>query len=130
MTREQLIDRILDLETALYPFTRVLSVISGPIENDPIASSKLFPERTEEGFLYTYNQAGEPATEYKGIPNEKLHDIEYETTTGIVFSNNGLLDDKFPIIHFHQSYEIASMFSGDICVGDVRHAQYLMNRKD
>lgn len=134
-TREQLIDRIVALETSLYKMTYSLSELD--IEPEPRASawmySKLFPHRyldkAQNAEFCVFDRETKQFVEAHVTP-ENLHEASYELAESVEIRDGSKLPDDFEILSVHQSAMCASIYGGAICMGDVREAARLLWAKD
>jgi len=124
-THDELIERIVALETTLEPLLFVLGSLDmppGPRES-VYASSKLFPLLSNDDHFLVHKpgENGGSSEELK-IPDDQLHKFEYYTQDSLSFKDGTKLDDTFEVISVHQSVMCGYMYCGSITMGDIRKA--------
>jgi hypothetical protein len=134
-SREELIDRIIALETEMYPFAYVLGSLNEASWRGTDASSKLFPSLSDDGKFQAY-QSKEDSPNDKGgtitleaIAEDKLHEVDYYTEESLRIVNGEQLDDMFEIIGVHEQAPGAYVGCGSITMGDVRSLRRVLYGK-
>lgn len=129
-SREELVNRIVALETSLYKMTYSLSELD--IDPSPRGSawmaSKLFPHRwlangDAEFSVYDRDKKEFVAVDVKP---ETMHEIGYALDDSVEINDGTKLPDGFEILSVHQSVSCASIYGGAIFMGDVREAAKLL----
>jgi hypothetical protein len=129
-TREQLLDRIVALETSLYKMTYSLNELD--IEPEPRASawmsSKLFPHRWLADQNAEFSVFDKDTRKFVAatVTPENMHEIDYELDESVEIRDGSKLPDDFQILSVNQSAMCASIYGGAICMGDVREAARLL----
>ena len=124
LTPEQLLDRAVELATALYPFAYVCGSLDTHCPKGMHATSKLLPMLTENDKFQVYED--EDFKEIEPIPEENLHTVNYEEEDSITLVDGTLLDDSFDVLSVHQQAPGAYVGCGSITMSDVRHASRLI----
>lgn len=130
-SREQLLERILELESGLYPFAYTLGGL-GDTGMSTTMTSKLFPAWSKDPDKPL--QAVRPATltkpprlECVEIPLEsKLHELEYEEMESLALDDGSTLDDAFQVLAVHQYVRGGYVSCGTLDMADIRRAQKLL----
>lgn len=130
-TREELLNRIVALETSLYKLTYSLSdldVDPGP-RSSAFMTSKFFPHRyldkDEKEEFCTFD----PATrQFVGaqVSTETMQQVDYALADSVDVRDGSKLSDDLEILNVHQSATAASIWCGAIYMGDVREAAKLL----
>lgn len=127
LTKEQLIDHIIELHTAIYPFNAVLGAIVEDSGGYTSVSSGLFPLLDDnENYLTLNRGATEPTVIGKDIPTSELHAVDYFKESSIPIDDGTKLNDAFVILSAFQSVSVASIFCGTITARDVRHLEKVL----
>ena len=121
---EQLIERIVALETALYPFAYVCGSLNEKAWRGTNATSKLFPMLSDNEKFLVYEDG--KSVEGEKIPESKLHEVEYYEADSIYIEDGTTLDDDFDILSVHQQAPGAYVGCGSITMSDVRAAVALI----
>lgn len=125
LSREQLIERVLELETALYPFVYVLGSLNDKSWRGTMANSKLFPFKSEDDCFQVYKEG--KTEDYKKLSESDLHDIDYFEEDSIIIEDGSQLNDLFSILEVNQQAPGASVGCGSIVMGDVRYAKQIFH---
>lgn len=129
-TREQLLDRIVKLETSLFKLTYSLNELD--IESSPRGSafmvSKLFPHRwlADDNAEFSVFDSDKKKFVAAEVTAETMHEVSYELDDGVEIRDGSKLPDCFEILSVHQSAMCASIYGGAIFMGDVREAARLL----
>lgn len=129
LTKEQLIERVLDLETALYPFTYTLGSINNESWRGTNVTSKLFPMLGDDNEYLVFEPGG-GTKHIKAIPESELHITDYYEHDSIYIKNGSNLDDLFDVLSVHQQAPGAYIGCGSVTMGDVRYAVGIMYPKE
>ena len=121
-----LLERIVALETALYPFVQVMGSLNEKSWRGTTASSKLFPMLSESNQFLVYDAELKEAKEVSVIPESELHHVEYYTEDSLSIVDGAQLHDDFEILSVHQSAPGAYIGCGSISMKDIRHAQAIL----
>lgn len=123
--RDALLERVIALETQLYPIHYALSsILDTGLETH--VTSKLFPDESESGSLQVYD----PETKnFKDITVEEkdLATTPYLTMTSMVINDGASLGDEFEILDIHQTISACSVYCGGITAGDVRRIRKVLS---
>jgi hypothetical protein len=128
----QLINYIVELETALYPFAYVCGSLNEKSWRGTHATSKLFPSLDDNGNFMIYQPAAEDGSSestmlsVKTIPEDRFHKEDYEEEESITINDGTLLHDDFEILAVHQQAPGAYVGCGNITMRDVRYAINVM----
>ncbi|MDX0127381.1 hypothetical protein GOC15_22665 [Sinorhizobium meliloti] len=127
-SREELLQRIVDLETQLYPLYVALSPITEKSWRGTGVSSMLFPLRPEEhdDKFFVYNSETKKS-DIVDIAEKDLHSAGYYTEDGLTIKDGANLHDDFEIISFHQSAPACYVGNGSVFVGDIRRLIEVFN---
>ncbi|RUV07947.1 hypothetical protein EOA79_02335 [Mesorhizobium sp. M1A.F.Ca.IN.020.03.2.1] len=130
-TREQLIDRIVALETSLYKMTYSLNELD--VDAGPRCSawmvSKMFPhrflDREQNAEFCVYDKE---KGHFVGVmvKTDTMHEVDYVLDDSVQIDDGSKLPDDFEILSVHQSAIAASIYGGSIFMGDVREAAKLL----
>lgn len=130
-TREDLLARIVALETSLYKLTYSLNdldVEPGP-RNSAFMQSKFFPHRyldkAEKEEFCTFDAA---TSQFVGaqVSDETMHRVDYALDESVDVRDGSKLSDDLEILSVHQNATAASIYCGAIYMGDVREAAKLL----
>lgn len=124
---EEMIERMVELETALYPFVYVLGALNQESWRGTHATSHLFPMLTESGKMQNYTDG--KIVEIDIPTEESLHEVEAFEEDSIIINDGRKLNDMFEIMATHQQAPGAYIGCGSIVMGDVRHAIDLLYPK-
>lgn len=126
-SREQLLERILDLETCLYPFALTLGSLADD-GMDTSVTSQLFPSWSPDPNKPLRVRV--EATTFQPfrlveaeIPEEsQLHATDYVEAESFTLDNGSSLHDDFQVLAVHQQVPGAYVSQGSVSMGDVRKA--------
>lgn len=128
-TREELLERLVEVETSLYTMTYSLSeldVLPGPRRNAWITSN-LFPCWDDAGDKALIITKEEPRVEYREVPpTEQWHETEFDSAESLSIKDGSKIHDDFEILSVHQNAIAAYIGCGNISMGDVRRAAKLL----
>lgn len=127
LTPDQMLERLADLETALYPFVYVLGAIDNKSWRGTNVSSKLFPMMSEDNKFSVYKD-GEVISVDK-LTEAELHTTDYFEEDSIIIEDGTQLNDTFTLMATHQQAPGAYVGCGSIVMGDVRYAVNLLYPK-
>jgi len=128
LSREELIAKVVDLQTALEPFVTTLGSLDDKLDWPRAGmnvSSKLFPMLDADGRSWlVFNSEKRASDTINPLLPEDLHKVEYYTEDSLSFDKDqgGKLHDDFEIIGVHQQALASYIFCGQITMKDVRHA--------
>ncbi len=132
----KLVERIVQLEVALYPFVTCMGSLDDESWRGTHASSKLFPFLSEDEKFQVYqtadsdgNRGSTKEIDPESVPENELHTLEYYCEDSICIKNGKDLDDLFEVISVHQQAPGAYVGCGSICMGDIRHASTVLSQK-
>lgn len=132
-TKEEILARLIEVETALYPYYVALSPITEKSWRGTTCSSKLFPLRDEDSsngnLFYTFNPETRKS-DLISLTESQYADAEYYIEDGLSIDDGTKLGDKFEIVAFHQQAPGAYVGNGSVSVGDVRHTIEVMRPKN
>lgn len=127
-TRDQLLERLVEVETSLYTMTYSLSeldIMPGHRCNAWM-SSNMFACTDDDGKVLTIEDA-EPRVEYRETPApEKWHETEFSSADSLSIKDGSKIHDDFEILAVHQNAPCAYIGCGNISMGDVRRAVKLL----
>lgn len=127
-SREQIIDRLVEVEASLYTMTYSLSeldIAPGPRCNAWMTSN-MFPCMDDADKVLTIEK-DEPRVEYRETPpTEKWHETEFSSADSLSIKDGSKIHDDFKILAVHQNAVAAYIGCGNISMGDVRHAARLL----
>lgn len=127
-TREQLLERLVEVETSLYVMTYTLNELDilPALRGDAWMTSNLFPVMDDDGKVLTIEDS-EPRVEYRELPPpEKWHETEFCHADSLSIQDGSKLSDEFEILSVHQNAPAAYIGCGNIEMGDVRRAAKLL----
>lgn len=128
-TREQLIERLVEVETSLYTLAYSLSELDiAPAHRcNAWMTSNLFPAFDESDKPLIIDRQAEPRVEYRDLPPaEKWHETEFGHAESLSIYDGSKLSDDFEILRVHQNAPGAYIGCGNISMGDVRRAAKLL----
>jgi hypothetical protein len=126
-SRDELLARIVALETALYPYWTALSPVLDKSWCGTSATSKLFPLRPDDtDKFYVFNKDTKEI-EAVDIDEDKLTDTEYCLDDSIHISDGSKFGDNFTLLSFHQQAPGAYVGNGSIDIADVKRAGQILN---
>lgn len=126
LNRDQLIDRIVALETTLYPFAYVYGSLDSNPWRGSSATSKLFPMFSEKGNFLVYEDSNSKEIKRDDLLESQYHSTDYYTEDSLVILNGTNLHDDFTLLEVSQQAPGAHISCGSISMGDVRDAAKLL----
>lgn len=125
LSKEELIKKIIDLETALYPFAYTLGSIDANPPRGLTITSNLFAELDENRHHQIWDDEKKQFVSVKDLPEKDRHKHEYVEAEAAV--NKGAdLDDSFSIIYVQQEFYGGCAMCGTINMSDIRIAKNLL----
>lgn len=128
-SREELLDRLAEVEMNLYVMTYTLSELDidpGPRRNAWV-SSNLFPCWSDDETKVLTIEKEEPRVAYRDIPpTERWHETEFSSAESLSITDGSKIHDDFEILAVHQNTPGAYVGCGNIQMGDVRRAARLL----
>ncbi len=128
--RDQLIDRIVALETALYPFAYVYGSLDSNTWRGVSATSKLFPMFSEKGNFLVYKDGASVEIRKDKLSESEYHTVDYYTEDSVPITDGTNLHDDFTLLSVGQEASGAHISCGSISMGDVRDATKLIFPKE
>ncbi|QIG65915.1 hypothetical protein phiOC_p264 [Ochrobactrum phage vB_OspM_OC] len=128
-SNEELLDRLIELETQLYPFDFTF----GGLDENPVegmmATSKLWPYLSENESLQDLvpDENGKLVWKELELTTEQLADNKYHLQDSIYIDNGTKLGDEFEVFALHQYYTACYCFGGSITMGDIRRMNKVVN---
>ena len=118
--RNSLIERIIALETALYPFAYVFGSLDSKSWRGTTATSKLFPLYSEGDKLLVYRDG--KSVEIDTPSEEEWHKISFYESDSLTIEDGSKIHSNFELFSVHQQAPGAYVGCGAISMGDVRDA--------
>ena len=125
-SKDQLIDRIIALEIALYPFAYVYGSLDAKPWRGSATSSKLFPMLSEKGNFLVYKDSDSEEIEKDKLLESEYHNTDYYTEDSLIIMDGTSLHDDFMLLEVSQSAPGAHINCGSISMRDVRDATKLL----
>lgn len=129
-SREELLDRIAEVEMNLYVMTYTWSELDivPSWRCNAWVTSNLFPCRGDDDTkVLTIDQTQEPKVDYRDVPPiEKWHETEFCSEESLSIEDGSKIHDDFELISVHQNAPGAYVGCGNIKMGDVRRATELL----
>lgn len=126
-SKDDVIEALIQLRVAVHPF----HVVLGRLNDDcfsTVATSGLFPEVFDyEDADFVVHEGGDFIP--KQIKPENLHDTPYVEKESFVIDKGSVIHDLFSVFEINQSFSVAEMYGGNICMGDVRHLNQVFKPK-
>lgn len=120
-TREQLLERIVQLEIAIYPVFIALKPATEKSWRGTNVSSMLFPSRPEEddnGFMVVDRETFK--IKNVKLQENELHSAGFVTEEGLSIEDGTNLHDNFELLAFHQEAPGCYIGNGALFMSDVR----------
>lgn len=134
LSRDQLIDRIVALETTLYPFAYVYGALDTKAWRGSSATSKLFPMFSEKGNFLVYKDGASVEIRKDKLSESEYHAVDYYTEDSVPIMDGTNLHDDFTLLSVGQDAPGTHISCGSISMKDVRDATKLLfpkrNEKD
>lgn len=133
-SKEQLLERLIELETAIFPFKYTLTAITNADDDTGrygvYATSKLFafePDDQPYRFMKHSGEIGKGSV-YLDVEDKDLHLHDYYEEESITIYQGDKLDDSVEILAVHSSGAGCYIGCGHITVGDVRRLEDTINK--
>ncbi len=123
--RDDLLTRIVQLETALYPFAYVFGALDDRPTKGMMATSDLFAMTNGHGQMLQYRDGNSHPIEQPAA--DQLHSTEYYKHESLnICSGDPAFNDGLSVFAVHQYEGAAYCSCGDITMADVRRIKALI----
>lgn len=126
LSKEDLLEALLDLETAIYPISYVLRGLTQKAPRGIWALSKLFPSQDNDDNVLVFKDGLWTEIRYHSLNESKLHEAEYPLEESIDIKDGTRLHDDFMILEVIQEYFGATANCGKITMGDIRRLNKIL----
>lgn len=118
-SKEELLARIVELESQLYPFNHCLSSLLDKSWRGTNVRSKLFPLLASDYSFQAYDTKTGKTETFK-LSESDYCSVSYYLEESLVIEDGSQLPDDFNVMSFHQEAPGAAIYRGQISISDVR----------